>query len=232
MSFRVVFITLLYSVGIGADPIGGFADGKGSLAMFSSPSGIAVADSGIVIADAGNHRVRLVAADGTVTTLAGSGTKGADDGPLLTATFAQPRGIAVAGATIWVSDYEGRRIRRLASGSVTTVAGDGTEGNNDGKGSAARFNAPWGLWVDGLGALMVADHGAHRIRRVLSDGTVSTYAGSSVGNQDGKLGVATFDGPAGLVDDGSGKLWIATQTGNRVRLINDGAKACAVQQNP
>ena len=218
--------------GAGADPVGGFADGQGTAAKFLSPGGIALGDGGMVVADGGNHRVRLVAADGTVTTIAGTGTKGADDGPLLNATFSDPRGVAVAGGAIWIADYEGRRIRRLASGNVTTIAGDGSEGNNDGKGTAARFTAPWGLWVDGLGALMVADHGAHRIRRVLVDGTVSTYTGSSAGNQDGKVGVATFDGPSGLVDDGSGKLWIATQTGNRVRLVDDGAKACAVKQKP
>ncbi len=218
--------------GVGADPVGGFADGKGTAAKFQAPAGIVLGSAGMIVADAGNHRLRLVAADGTVTTLAGSGTKGADDGPLLDATFAQPSGLAVAGTTIYVADYEGRRIRRLASGVVTTIAGDGTEGNDDGKGTAARFTAPWGLWVDGLGGLMVADHGAHRIRRVALDGTVSTYAGSSAGNQDGKLGLATFDGPSGLIDDGKGKLWIATQTGNRVRLIDDGAKACAVNQQP
>ncbi|MCB9740383.1 MAG: hypothetical protein H6747_14065 [Deltaproteobacteria bacterium] len=213
--------------GLGQPPTGGYKDGQGTGAMFDNPMGIARTSSGYVIADAGNHRLRTLVADGTVTTLAGDGTAGATDGAAASATFNGPTGIAVAkDGTIYVADKAGNRIRRLQSGTVTTLAGAAQAGYLDDIGTAARFSAPWGLWIDGAGELLVADSANHRIRVVQADGNVYTYAGSAQGNANGTLDKATFDGPTGVVDDGLGELFIASQTGFRVRRLNDPQKAC------
>ena len=215
--------------GFGQPPVGGFADGKGTAAKFSNPSGIANSGADFYIADAGNHRLRKLAADGTVSTLAGAGGAGSDDGPALDATFNQPHGVAVAAdGTVYIADRTGRKIRRLKTGAVVTLCGSGAEGDDDGKGAAASFRAPWGLHIDGAGALLVADQGGHRIRRVLTDGTVSTYFGSTAGSVNGALASATLDGPTSLQSDGKGKLFIATQTGFKIRFVDDLAKTCAL----
>ena len=215
--------------GFGQPPVGGFADGKGTAAKFNNPSGIAPSGADFFIADAANHRLRKLAADGEVTTVAGSGGAGSDDGPALNATFNQPHGVAVAAdGTVYVADRAGRKIRRLKAGAVTSLCGSGAEGDDNGKGDAASFRAPYGLHLDGAGALLVADQGGHRIRRVLVDGTVSTYLGSGAGSVNGPLASATLDGPTSLHSDGKGKLFIATQTGFKIRLVDDLAKACAI----
>ena len=210
----------------GQPPKGGYADGQGAAAMFNGPMGIATLPSGFVVADAGNHRLRSLAADGTVGTLAGTGTAGGGDGAAASATFNQPTGVATgAGGAIYVSDRGGHRIRRLSGGNVVTIAGDGTDGTADGKGASAQFSSPWGLWVEPNGGLVVADSGSHRLRVVSDTGEVVTLAGSSAGNVNGTLDKATFDGPAGITGVG-GKIWIATQTGFRVRLLDDPYKTC------
>ena len=91
----------------------GFADGPGVTAQFSSPSGVAVKSNDVVVvADTNNYRIRLVATDGTVTTLAGSGTYGFANGPGVTAQFYSPNGVAVmANGNIVVADSGANRIR-------------------------------------------------------------------------------------------------------------------------
>jgi DNA-binding beta-propeller fold protein YncE len=129
----------------GAYDIADFADGVGVAARFSRPYGVAVLPGPtIVVADKDNHRLRAIALDGTTTTLAGDGTLGWLDGPASSARFAHPQGVAVdATGAIVVTDTDNFRVRRLASGQVVTVAGDGVAGFLDADDPlAARF---WGL---------------------------------------------------------------------------------------
>ena len=110
----------------------GYEDGPGTSARFNCPSDVAVdCEGNIIVADRGNHRIRKVAADGTVTTLAGTGVTGYADGPGTAAQFAAPRGVAVdCEAIVIVADSLNHRIRKIAAdGTVTTLAGTGDRGH-------------------------------------------------------------------------------------------------------
>lgn len=168
----------------------GFADGRGGEARFATPSGIAIApDGSLVVADTGNHAIRRIAPDGTVTTLAGNGVPGYVDGAAADARFRGPLGIAVdADGRIIVADTYNDRIRAIdPDGSVRTIAGgDDAEGVPatgprsagyvDGPASIARFDTPTGVAVDAQGRILVADMANGAVRIVAPDGTVSTLA--------------------------------------------------------
>jgi YVTN family beta-propeller protein len=110
----------------------GFADGDAASGRFSAPYGLAVRSDGtLVVADYDNHRIRLVTLDGTSSTLAG-GAPGFHDGALAGALFRNPQGIAIAGnGDLFVSELGNNRIRRIAGGSVATIAGNGIAGYLD-----------------------------------------------------------------------------------------------------
>ncbi|RYF37730.1 MAG: hypothetical protein EOO25_18595, partial [Comamonadaceae bacterium] len=98
------------------------------------------------------------------------------------------------------------------SGTVTTLAGAaGQSGAVDGSAAQARFNAPQGIAATAAGVVYVADTGNHVIRRIASDGTVSTLAGSagSAGTVDGNGASARFTSPRGLALDAAGNLLVA-----------------------
>jgi sugar lactone lactonase YvrE len=108
-------------------PEDGYADGSGKEARFKGAMGLAVdAKGNVFVADSGNRRIRKITPDGRVSTFAGSGKRGGDDGPAGKATFADPAGVAVGrDGTVYVLDYVGDhpRVRRIApDGAVTTTA--------------------------------------------------------------------------------------------------------------
>jgi DNA-binding beta-propeller fold protein YncE len=117
-----------------------------------------------------------------VETVAGTGEAGATDGPLATATFNRPNGLAIdAAGNIYVSDRENHKIRKITPGGiVSTLAGTGVAGYKDGIGTEAQFYIPGAIVIDGNNNLYVADWLTHRIRMITPDGTVSTYAGGGV----------------------------------------------------
>jgi sugar lactone lactonase YvrE len=165
----------------------------------------------------------------SVTTLAGDGSPGFQDGAASNARFNDPFGIAVASdGSVYVADAgEANRIRKVTpQGEVLTVAG-GHEGYADGAGAAASFNTPSALALDGAGNLYVADTGNNRIRRVASDGNVTTLAGDgTAGFRDGTAGApndvagsAQFDAPVGVAVDKDGNVYVADTYNDRVRLI-------------
>jgi sugar lactone lactonase YvrE len=154
-----------------------------------------------------------------VTTLAGS-SRGYADGTGTAAQFALPAGIAADGENLYVADSGNHRIRKIviASGVVTTLAGDGTAGYADGRGAAAQFNRPGGVAVDG-GVLYVADQNNHRIRKiVIASGEVTTYAGSTQGYADGRGTAAQFNAPYSIAVYG-GKLYVTDTLNHRIRVI-------------
>jgi hypothetical protein len=161
----------------------GSNDGPGSAARFYLPVGSAVDSSGnVYVADTYNHTIRKVTPAGVVTTLAGlAGTYGNADGTGSAARFNYPSGVAVdSSGNVYVADTYNHTIRKVTpAGVVTTLAGlAGTYGSADDTGSAARFNYPWGVAVDDLGNVYVADTSNYTIRKI----TVSAPAGSC--NQD------------------------------------------------
>ena len=199
----------------------GFADGDGINAKFYFPKGIALDASGnIYVADDINHRIRKVTPTGTVTTIAGS-TSGSDDGDGINAKFHGPRGVALdAAGNIYVADAGNHRIRMITpSGTVSTIAGS-TLGVTEGIGTAAKFNTPSGITVDGSGNIYVADDENERIRKITTNGTVSTLAGGFLqGFTDGVGGNAQFRSPTGLAIDASGNIYVADRHNHSVRKI-------------
>ncbi|MGB7217219.1 MAG: IPT/TIG domain-containing protein [Vicinamibacterales bacterium] len=211
---------------LAGSPSNGSIDNTTAAALFASPSSVAVDGSGTVyIADTFNHTIRKITPGGIVTTLAGSaGNSGSADGTGSAARFFLPSGIAVdAAGTVVVADTSNHTIRTITSaGVVTTLAGlAGTKGSADGTGSAARFNFPNAVAVDGSGTVFVADTVDHTIRKITSSGVVTTLAGSvgNFGSADGTGSAARFVYPAGVAVDGSGTVFVADTDSHTIRKI-------------
>ena len=206
----------------------GSADGTGSAAQFTYPSGVAWDGSGnVYVADNGNHCIRkIVASTGVVTTLAGSGTAGYADGTGSAASFNRPYGVACDGSgNLYVADTGNHRIRSIvaATGAVSTLAGNGTAGFGDGR-TLAQFNNPIGVACDGNGTVYVADRNNQRIRRIVAaTGVVSTMAGSATGTAgyaNGTGAAAQFNLPYGVAYDGSSStVYVADYGNNRIRVV-------------
>ncbi len=202
----------------------GWLDGAGAEARFHGPDGIVLAPSGdLYVADADNRRIRKVAPDGTVTTVAGSGQAGGRNGPAMTAQFLYPTGIAVDGAgALYVADRGAHTIRKITpTGLVSTLAGSGRPGYTDGMGTAAQFHDPMTVVSEPSGRLFVADSGSHAIRMITPDGRVSTVTGSPhAGAADGANGAAQFNWPTGLARDQAGNLYVADSNNALIRKIS------------
>lgn len=213
----------------------GSADGVGIEAQFNQPSAVAQAPDGtIYVADWGNHTIRKIATDGTVTTLAGSaGSSGSADGTGSQARFLRPGGIVVAQGNVLVADSGNLTIRRVTPGGVvTTIAGAaGEAGTIDGPGASARFTAPGEITVDAAGNAYIADGFA--VRRMAPDGTVSTFAGSTESGfvvADGTQ--ARFTGVSGVAIDAAGNVHVVegptdtiTSAQGRVRRFDSQGRA-------
>jgi len=151
----------------------------------------------------------------TFATVAGQpGVHGAADGTGSAARFNSPSGVALDGAgNLYITDRYNHNIRKMTPALVvTTLAGlAGVSGTNDGVGSAARFNCPEGIALDGATNLYVADNFNHAIRIITPGGTVTTLAGrpGTEGYRDGSGQWAGFTQPSGLVLDGAGNVYVA-----------------------
>lgn len=192
----------------------GFGDGTGSAAGFSYPAGVATDSSGNVYVIAGN-RIRKINTEGKVTTLAGAfeGFIGSADGTGSAAKFYFPNALAVDRiGNVYVADTQNHTIRRInPAGVVITLAGlAGNSGSADGTGSAARFNGPYGVAIDGAGNIYVADRNNETIRKITADGVVTTFAGlaGARGDADGAGSAARFQEPLGVATDGSGNVFV------------------------
>lgn len=212
----------------GGTGVSGSADGPAASARFFFPGGIAVDAAGtLFIADTNNHTIRRIAANGEVTTVAGTaGARGYEDGTGAAARFASPTGIGVdAAGTLYVADGGNHVLRKItAAGVVSTLAGSaGVPGAVDGVGATARFATVRGLTIDAAGTLFVTDDTTQLIRRVTADGTVSTIAGAAftVGSADGNGSAARFYYPSSIAASG-GVLYVADFANHTIRAI-DGA---------
>ena len=235
-------ITTVAGVGLGGNS-GGFSGdgGPATAAALNNPTGVAVDASGnLFIADTFNYRVRMVSTGGMITTVAGNGTKGysGDGGPATAAALNDPTGVAVdASGNIFIADYLNNRIRKVsASGIITTVAGNGTEGfsGDGGPAAAAALNNPGGVAVDASGDILIADTYNNRIRKVSASGVITTLAGNGTAGFSGDGGPATaasLDNPASVALDTSGNLFIADLLNYRIREVSAGGNITTVAGN-
>jgi len=248
--------------------VAGYADGNALTAQFNHPYGITVDASGnVYVADKYNFRIRKINPAGVVTTLAGSGIEGFVDGPAAAAQFAYPEDVALdGGGNVYVADYNNNSIRKITpAGIVSTFAGNGSAGIDDGQGQLATFYLPESLAFDPLGNLLVTEiYGP--LRKITSSGMVSTIytpefiygfrsgivtdsaantyisvaessvhnyvykvtpmnvgalvAGDETGYKDSIGRYAQFNMVAGLAIDKSGNLYVADNNNNRIRKIS------------
>ena len=193
-------------------------------ARFNDPFGIAVDKLGnVYVADAGaSNRVRKLAPEGAVSTLAG-GAEGYADGAGAAASFNTPSALAADGAgNLYVADTGNNRIRKITpEGVVSTLAGDGSRGFRDGPAAAAQFDAPVGVAVGKDGSVFVADTYNDRVRVVTPNGEVKTVAGGDrPGYVDGPAtGGALFDTPCALAAMPDGSLVVADTGNDRLRRV-------------
>jgi IPT/TIG domain/NHL repeat len=207
----------------------GYFDGTGNGALFAYPYGLAMNGQGIIyVADAGNNLIRDMSTAGSVGTFAGEysvpggiAQGGYADGSVLTARFYSPYGVTFdAQGNVYVADGANNRIRKVSSGVVSTLAGNGKAGYVDGSGTTAEFNAPWAVAVDGQGNVYVADQGNAVIRKITPSGVVSTLAGNGTsGHVDGAATTAEFAGPTGIALDAQGNIYVADQYSSVIRKI-------------
>lgn len=195
---------------------GGSSNGIGTAASFSSLQGIAVDAAGnVYVADSGNQLIRKITPDGDVTTFAGNGVAGADNGPAASASFHSPNGVAVdAAGNVYVGDFFNNKVRKITpDGRVSTLAGSGARGYDNGPGATATFTSINRIAVDASGNVYVGDFTT--IRKITADGVVSTLAGRStpeVGGHDtiidGKGSEASFAVADGVSVDAAGNVYV------------------------
>ncbi len=165
----------------------GFANGTGAAAQFRNPEGLALrfSDLALFVADRDNHCIRHVTYGGAVTLYAGQAAAfgSANGDRLTTASFKTPRAVALntAGTALYVADTGNYLVRRidLTSGQVTTLAGSGSFGTQDGNGTGASFGLMTGIHVDSSENVYVAESMTGTIRKIETDGDVTTFAGST-----------------------------------------------------
>lgn len=198
----------------------GYADGIGAAAQFDDPGGVATDALGnVYVADQYNNKIRKITPSGEVSTLAGSDL-GFADGIGAAAKFYYPNGVAIdAVGNIYVGDTNNHMIRKITPlGEVSTLAGS-TQGFADGIGTSAQFNTPVRLVTDAEGNVYVADTGNNRIRKITSQGEVSTFAGSTQGFADGTAQEAMFYAPIAVTIDTEGNFYVADRGNNKIRKI-------------
>lgn len=161
-----------------------------------------------------------------VTTIAGDGTDAHEDGPALSAKFQTPTDVAVAvDGTIYVVDYNGNRIRKITAGQVSTLAGNGSYGIENGPGESAQFKGPFRIVVDANSNLYVIDNEDPRIRKISADAYVSTYAGTATPGflNGGSLMSQFLVNIQGIAADGQGNIYVDDTFNERIRKINTAA---------
>ncbi len=204
--------------------------GAADAAHLFHPASMAIDLKGnLIFADEANHRIRMVSPTGRITTVAGHGGGAlGDGGPAAQATLSSPAAVAVdAYGAIYIADTGNQRIRKITpDGVILTFAGAGFSGfYGDGQSAKlAQFSQPSGLALDSAGNLYISDSNNNRIRRVGSDGTIATIAGSSTRagfGGDGSLAAyAQLSQPRGLAFDRAGNLYVADTGNNRIRRVN------------
>ncbi|MEO6002519.1 MAG: hypothetical protein ABIZ04_12280 [Opitutus sp.] len=242
------FALLLLSVGIatasaqewtvatfaGTGAVGYSGDGgPAGLAQLNAPFGLVRGPDGALwFCEYGGHRIRRIAPNGTITTVAGNGQKAyaGDGGAALDASFNQPHEIRFdAAGNLFVADMVNQVIRRIDvnTGIISTIAGKGRQKGYAGDGGPATealLNSPHSIQFGPDGSLFICDVANHSIRRVdLKTGLISTFAGTGKAGPtpDGSpISGTPLNNPRSLDFDRAGNLWLVTREGNEVFLFD------------
>jgi sugar lactone lactonase YvrE len=204
--------------------------GAATNAFLNGPYAVATDTTGnMLIADTWNNRIRKVDTNGIISTVAGIGTSGSsgDGGAATNASLYWPYAVALDSfGDLFIAEYGNNRVRKVdTNGVITTVAGGGA-GGDGGMATNALLKRAVGVAVDTAGNLFIADMGNNRIRKVDTNGIISTVAGSGTGvggGFSGDGGAATnakLSEPFGVALDNSGNLFIADYNNFRIREVN------------
>ncbi len=203
--------------------------GPATRAYLNGPTGVAVDITGnVYISEPWVHRVRRLRPSGALTTVAGTGERGAsgDGGPATMARLIDPVGVAADRfGNLYIGDGLGHRVRRVAAtGVMTTLAGNGQAGSGGDfhQAALAQLNRPEGLAVDSEGNLYIADAANHRVRRVSWNGFITTVAGNGLRGYAGDGGAAAqalLDSPSAVAMDAHGNLYIADSGNHVIRRV-------------
>lgn len=204
----------------GITGVPGANDGHRSSATFGCPFGVATDGSGgLYVADMVGQTIRRIAANGEVSTLAGSPLSGyrsrAMDGRGASATFNRPAGIAVdAYGNVYVADGQENEIRKITPDGTSTTFSDSFANN-------WQFNVPYGVATDRAGNLYVTDSRSHTIVKFTPNGFATTFAGQPyvAGATDGPAASALFNEPMGIAIDSAGTLYVTDSGNNTIRKI-------------
>ncbi len=228
---RKVNTSGIISTFAGTGTIGFSGDGgQATASQLYYPLGMAFDAAGnMYITDDGNMRIRKVNTSGIISTVAGNGTTSysGDGGPATAASFNHIEGIAIdVSNNIYVTDGNNNRIRKVdVSGTITTVAGNGTVGFSGDGGSAtvAQLHFPTGIALDATGNLFIADSYNNCIRKINTSGIINTVAGDTTASFSGDGGPATAAGlwhPNAVALDATGNIYIADYQNGFIRKVN------------
>ncbi|MEO7298345.1 MAG: kelch repeat-containing protein [Verrucomicrobiota bacterium] len=214
--------------------------GQATSASLKSPLGIAFDTSGnLFIADSENCRVRKVTTNGAISTVAGNGSSqySGDGGQATNASLNFPQAIAVDNLGNLFITESSDRIRKITSnGIINTVVGNGISGytGDGGQATNASLSKPKGIAFDASGNMLIADSLNHGIRRVTTNGIISTVAGNGIGGYSGDGGQATNASlyfPHGIAFDASGNMLIADTSNYRIRKVTSNGIISTVAGN-
>jgi sugar lactone lactonase YvrE len=204
--------------------------GKATEASLAFPYDVRLDSKGnVYIADVFNHRIRKVDTDGVITTVAGTGTAGysGDGGPAVNAQLNMPYGILLdKDDNLLIADSDNNVVRKIGKdGIIRTIAGTGASGyeGDGGPASAAKFNSPQAMAVDGSGRLYIGDEHNNAIRFIEPDGKIQTLIGTKGPGYSGDNGPASsaqIADPENLWLRKDGSLLISVRDNSRVRIVS------------
>ena len=228
----------IYSI---ATVAGSASLGDGGLAIdaqIGTINGVAADRLGnVYLSDTDHNCVRKIDSAGIVTTVAGTATAGfsGDGGPATSAQLNLPYGLAVdANGYLYIADLNNNRIRRVSpAGAIQTYAGSNGLGSSGdgGPATSALMLSPRNVALDSAGNLYISEFGANRVRKVTTQGVISTVAGTGIAGFGGDGGLATaaqLNFPAGLAIDRNGNLYIADSQNQRIRQVVAGGRIATV----